>query len=63
MSKQAPLSPWAWTIWRWPVVLAVLTAVGLTSALFSDGGLGDMLAGICLAMPVAAAAWFGWIKR
>lgn len=52
MNREAPVSPWAWSIWRWPVVIAVLTAVGLTAALFSDGGFGDALAGACLAVPV-----------
>ena len=26
MNREAPVSPWAWSIWRWPVVIAVLTA-------------------------------------
>nr|WP_083438096.1 hypothetical protein [Caldimonas brevitalea] len=55
-----PRSAWSWAIWRWPVVLAVLTGVGLVSGLFSDGGLGDAIAGMSLAVPVAASIWFGW---
>ncbi|MCZ8251273.1 MAG: hypothetical protein O9318_02265 [Hylemonella sp.] len=50
-------------IWGWPIVLGVLTTIGLVSALFSDGGLGDMLAGICLGIPAAAALWYGWLRR
>ncbi|WP_298233292.1 hypothetical protein [uncultured Azohydromonas sp.] len=58
-----PRSPWAWATWRWPVVLALLTGIGLASGLFSDGGFGDALAGACLAAPAAAGLWFGWLRR
>jgi hypothetical protein len=51
------------TIWRWPLVLGVLTTIGLVSALFSDGGPGDMLANACLAIPAVVGAWFGWLRR
>jgi len=50
-------------IWLWPVILGVLTAIGLVSALFSDGGFGDVLAGFCLAVPVGIGLWFGWMRR
>ncbi|MCH2241392.1 MAG: hypothetical protein MK041_05560 [Aquabacterium sp.] len=63
MTRPAPPSPWAWSIWRWPVALAVLTTIGLVAALFSDGGAGDLLAGACLAVPVGVGAWFGWVRR
>ena len=49
-----------WRLWGWPLVMGVLTTVGLISALFSDGGVGDMLAWITLGIPVAVCAWFGW---
>lgn len=49
-----------WHLWGWPLVMGVLTAVGLISALFSDGGAGDMLAWVTLGIPVAVCAWFGW---
>ncbi|MFG0601498.1 hypothetical protein ACF8PL_14270 [Delftia sp. WSY_4] len=49
-------------LWGWPIALGVLTAIGLVSALFSDGGLGDMLAGVCLAVPTAAGIWHGWLR-
>ena len=61
MSKPRYLSTTA--IWRWPLLLGVLTSIGLVSALFSDGGFGDMLAAICLVVPVAACLWFGWLRR
>ena len=50
-------------IWGWPIALGVLTTIGLVSALFSDGGLGDMLAGVCLAIPAAVGLWYGWLRR
>lgn len=56
-------SAWTWAIWRWPVVLAVLTTLGLVAGLFSDGGFGDVLAAICLAVPTAVGLWWGWGKR
>ena len=43
-------------IWFWPLVLAVFTATGLVSALFSEGW-GDAWAWIALAVPPAAIAW------
>ena len=49
--------------WRWPVVIGVLTTIGLVAALFSDGGPGDMLANACLAVPAAVGLWFGWGRR
>ena len=49
-----------WHMWGWPIVLGVMTIVGLISALFSDGGLGDMLAWVGLGIPVAVCAWYGW---
>lgn len=63
MTRPTPQSPWAWSIWRWPVALAVLTTIGLVAALFSDGGAGDLLAGACLAVPVGVGAWFGLVRR
>lgn len=50
-------------IWGWPIALGLLTAIGLVSALFSDGGFGDMLAGVCLGIPTAAGIWYGWLRR
>lgn len=50
-------------IWRWPVLIGVLSAIGLVSALFSDGGWGDHVANACLAIPVVVSGWFGWGRR
>lgn len=56
-------SGWTWAIWRWPVVIGLLTSIGLVAGLFSDGGFGDAVAGVCLAVPAAVALWFGWMRR
>lgn len=60
MSSRRQLS--AAAIWGWPVVHAVLTGIGLVAALFSDGGAGDQLAAVCLAVPALACLWFGWLR-
>jgi hypothetical protein len=52
-----------WGLWGWPIVLGVLTTVGLISALFSDGGAGDVLAWITLGIPVVIGTWYGWGRR
>ncbi|MET3459289.1 hypothetical protein [Variovorax atrisoli] len=52
-----------WHMWGWPVVLGVLTTFGLISALFSDGGLGDILAWIALGIPCVVCIWYGWCRR
>ncbi len=50
-------------MWGWPIVLGVLTTVGLVSALFSDGGFGDILAAVCLTVPVVVCVWYGWLRK
>lgn len=52
-----------WAMWGWPIVMGVLTAAGLVSALFSDGGFGDMLAWVALGIPVLTCIRFGWMRR
>ncbi|WP_447741347.1 hypothetical protein [Variovorax boronicumulans] len=49
-----------WRMWGWPIALGVMTTVGLITALFSDGGLGDMVAWVGLGIPVLVCAWYGW---
>ncbi len=46
------------SLWGWPIVLGLLTAVGLVSALFSDGGFGDQLSGVCLTIVTVVGLWF-----
>ena len=43
-------------VWFWPLVLALFTATGLVSALFSEGW-GDAWAWIALAVPLVAIGW------
>lgn len=50
-------------IWGWPAVLGGLTGIGLISALFSDGGFGDLLAALCLGITLGVSLWFGWLRR
>ena len=52
-----------WALWGWPLAMGLLTCIGLVSALFSDGGLGDKLAWLTLGIPAAACIWFGWLRR
>ena len=49
-------APRASRVWRAPMGLAALSAVGLVAALLSDGP-GDVLAWLTLAAPVAVVAW------
>mgnify|MGYP003583954575 CR=1 FL=1 len=42
--------------WRWPLVLAVLTLVGLLSALLGDGGPFWLMSWIALSIPLLAIA-------
>jgi hypothetical protein len=49
-----------WHLWRWPIVLGVLSATGLLTALVSDGW-GDWWAWLGLGVPVAVMAWFAWV--
>jgi hypothetical protein len=52
MSAQAAIR-----IWTTPIVLGVLTAVGLISALVSDSA-GDVLAWLTVGAPVAVVLWY-----
>lgn len=52
MSARAPIR-----VWTAPVVLGVLSAIGLVSALLSDDA-GDVLAWLTLGAPVAVVAWY-----
>ena len=49
-------------IWTAPIVLGVLTVVGLLSALLGDG-VWDYLSAVALGIPVLACAYFGWRRR
>jgi hypothetical protein len=43
-------------IWRWPIVLALLTAFGLLSALLGQGGIWWILSWITLIIPLVVIA-------
>ena len=49
-------------LWGGPLAMAVLTAIGLLSALLGDG-FWDALSAVALGIPVLACAWFGWRRR
>lgn len=49
-------------LWLWPLVLGLLTATGLLSALFSDGW-GDVWSWLGLGVPVVVMSWFGLSRR
>ena len=45
-------------MWGAPIVLAILTAIGLISALLGDGG--DVIPhAVALGVPTIACAWYG----
>jgi hypothetical protein len=43
-------------IWRWPILLAVLTLAGLVSALLGEGGIWWAFCWAALAIPLAVIA-------
>ena len=45
-------------LWGWPIVLALISAVGLVGALVGDGEWGA-LSWVGLGVPTAACVWFG----
>ena len=49
-------------LWGAPILFGVITAVGLLSALLGDGAW-DILSAVALAMPIAAAAWYGLRRK
>ncbi|MGD9850586.1 MAG: hypothetical protein AB7T38_04905 [Nitrospirales bacterium] len=46
-------------IWRWPLALAITSAIGLISALLEDG-VWDMVSWVTLSAPVAVILWHMW---
>lgn len=58
--SRAHLPP-AGPIWRAPIVLGGLTAIGLLSGLLGDGAW-DAVAWLGLGIPTAACCWYG-LKR
>ena len=50
------------SLWAWPIVLGLLTTVGLISALLGDGPW-DLLSWVTLGVPVAIGLWFSLVRR
>lgn len=48
-------------IWFWPIVVGLLSCVGLLVALFYDGW-GDAVSWLTLAPPVVMSIWYGWLR-
>ncbi len=53
------MNPQTWRMWAWPLVLALVCASGLASALLSDGW-GDVWSWFALGYPVAVIGWFAF---
>lgn len=53
-----------WRIFRWPLVIFLVSLLGLISALVGDGGY-DILSWIALGLVamLMGAAWFGWSAK
>ena len=51
-----------WRIFGAPMLIALVSSVGLVSALVGDG-LMDAVAWIGLGVPAAASAWFVFLKK
>ncbi|UVO51397.1 hypothetical protein M0208_13120 [Sphingomonas sp. SUN019] len=49
--------------WRWPIVLAVLTTLGLIAALIGEGGVWWPASWIALGVPLVLAGWHMWRPR
>jgi hypothetical protein len=45
-------------LWGAPIMLAILTAIGLISALLGDG-VWDYVSAVALGVPTIACAWYG----
>lgn len=48
-------------LWGWPIVLGIVTAIGLVSALVGDG-VWDTVSWLGLGLPVAISAWYGLLR-
>jgi hypothetical protein len=49
-------------MWGAPIVLAILTTIGLLSALLGDG-VWDLLSAFTLGVPVLCCAWYGLRRK
>ena len=44
-------------IWGMPVMLGILSVIGLVSGLLGDGGW-DVLSGVALSLPIVVIVWY-----
>jgi len=51
-----------WHVWRLPLALALVSAVGLVAGLVGDGAW-DTLSWLGLGLPVGVCLWFGLLRR
>lgn len=58
----SPQHPSSWQLWRWPVGLAIVSLLGLITALVSDD-LGDWIAWLTLGLLPVVAWHFGLRRR
>lgn len=49
-------------LWGMPILLGVLTLIGLVSALLGDG-IWDLVSAVTLGAPVLVAAWYGLRRK
>jgi hypothetical protein len=56
------MSPAFLRLWGIPIVLAILTTVGLLAALLGDG-VWDAVSGVALAIPVLLGTWHSLRKQ
>ena len=49
-------------IFKWPIVIGLLTTCGLGAALIEDGGSWEQLAILAISVPVVVMIYFYWIK-
>ncbi len=61
MSGRPPRKPFL-RMWGAPIILALLTMIGLISALLGDGVWDDVSA-VALGVPTIACAWYGLRRR
>ncbi len=52
-----------WRQWRWPIMIAVLTAFGLLSALLGEGGVWWWLSWAALSVPLVVIARYWPLRR
>ena len=49
-------------VWGMPILLGILTTIGLVSALFGDG-VWDAVSALALGAPVAVGVWFSLRRK